>query len=34
MLTVDEEKGASVFSGNLDFTAQIVLLSERTEGTA
>ena len=27
MLTADEKKGVSVFSGNVDFTAQIVLLS-------
>ena len=33
MLTTDEEKGVSVFSGNVEFTAQIVLLSERTEET-
>ena len=26
MLTVDEEKDVSVFSGNVDFTVQIVLL--------
>jgi len=32
MLTIDEERGVSVFSGNVDFTAQIVLLSQKIEG--
>ena len=29
MLTTDEEKGVSVFSGNVDFTAQIVKVLRR-----